>query len=65
MNDDETVLKADEVAELLRCDRKTVYLMVQREAIPHRHVGRSIRFSKAAVLEWLRSTQVCAPNKRR
>jgi excisionase family DNA binding protein len=47
------VLTADEVAALLRCDRKTVYLAVARDSIPHRRLGRKVVFSRAALLEWL------------
>lgn len=60
---DPEILTTAEVAELLRVDRKTIYSMVQRKLIPHRHVGagkRALRFSRAAVLEWVRSTSVCA-----
>ena len=47
------VMTADEVAALLRCDRKTVYEAVLREAIPHRRLGRRVFFSRHALLEWL------------
>lgn len=47
------VMTTDEVADLLRVDRKTVYDMAKRQKIPHRRVGRLIRFSRAAVLAWL------------
>ena len=48
------VLKVAEVAALLRCDRKTVYSLVQRGKLPGaKRVGRGIRVSKRAVLEWL------------
>ena len=47
------VLTADEVAALLRCDRKTVYSMAKRGKIPHRKVGRCVRFSRERILDWL------------
>jgi excisionase family DNA binding protein len=47
------VLTADEVAELMRCDRKTVYEAVLRQDIPHRRLGRRVFFSRVALLEWL------------
>ena len=50
------VLKVAEVAALLRCDRKTVYSLVQRGKLPGaKRIGRGIRVSKRAVLEWLAS----------
>jgi len=47
------VLTADEVASLMRCDRKTVYEAVLRRDIPHRRLGRRVFFSRAAVFDWL------------
>lgn len=50
------VLTVEEVAALLRLDRKTVYGMVQRNEIPGaRECGRAIRFHRSTVLEWLAS----------
>ena len=48
------VLNADEVAELLRVDRKTVYSMVARKKLPGcRRVGRCLRFHRDRILQWL------------
>ncbi len=47
------VLTADEAAAFLRCDRKTIYRAVLRNAIPHRRVGRKVLFLRVALLEWL------------
>ncbi len=47
------VITADEVAALMRCDRKTVYEAVLRRDIPHRRLGRRVFFSRIALLEWL------------
>jgi excisionase family DNA binding protein len=52
------VLTVLEVAELLRCDRKTVYAAIRRTGLPHQKISaRALRFSREAVLEWLRSGQ--------
>lgn len=59
------VLTVDELAALLRVERKTAYAAIARGDIPGAHrVGRSIRISRDAVLEWLR-TQAHAPRSRR
>lgn len=59
------VLVVDEVARLLRLNRKTVYAMVQRGEIPGaRWCGRALRFSRAAVLAWLAEGQGRAPRSR-
>ncbi|MFO7563974.1 MAG: helix-turn-helix domain-containing protein [Enhygromyxa sp.] len=40
------VLTADEVAGLLRVNRKTVYEAAQRGDIPHRRLGRRLVFEQ-------------------
>ena len=59
------VLTADDLALLLRVDRKTVYEAARRGQIPGaRRVGaRVLRWSRDVVLEWLRSGQGCAPRR--
>ncbi len=53
------LLTAGEVAQLLRTTRRAVYSRVQRGEIPGVvRVGRSLRFQRAAVLQWLRA---CGP----
>jgi excisionase family DNA binding protein len=47
------VLTADEVAALLRVDRKTVYDAAGRGDIPCRRIGKRILFSRQAVMLWL------------
>jgi len=47
------VMKADEVARLCRVNRKTVYDAFKRGELPGRKVGKLLRFSRVAVIEWL------------
>lgn len=47
------VLTADEVADLLRLDRKTVYDYAGRGVIPCQRIGKRMLFSRAAVVQWL------------
>jgi excisionase family DNA binding protein len=48
------VLTADELAALLRVDRKTVYAAFRAGELPGgRRIGGTIRFSRDAVLRWL------------
>ncbi|TKC90017.1 helix-turn-helix domain-containing protein [Polyangium fumosum] len=52
------VLTADELAALLRVDRKTVYNLITRGDIPGvRRLGKTIRISRDAVLRWLSEGQ--------
>jgi excisionase family DNA binding protein len=49
------VLTADEVAEFLRLDRKTVYDYAGRGVIPCQRIGKRMLFSREALTLWLRS----------
>jgi excisionase family DNA binding protein len=51
----DAVLDVEEVALLLRIGRNTVYELVGRNEIPHRRLGKQIRFSRAALMRWLDS----------
>ena len=60
------VMTADEVAALLRVNRKTVYTAFKLGEIPGgRRIGGTIRFHRAAVLQWLAQGQACAPRSLR
>jgi excisionase family DNA binding protein len=53
-----TVLTVDELATLLRVNRKTVYDALSRGEIPGaRRVGSTYRILRAAVIDWLSSGQ--------
>jgi len=49
------VVNVEAIARLLRVGRNTVYTLVARNEIPHRRLGKQIRFSRAAVMRWLAS----------
>jgi excisionase family DNA binding protein len=49
------VLDVADAARLLRIGRNTVYELVARNAIPHRRLGKQIRFSRTAIMRWLNS----------
>ncbi len=53
--DDRDVLDVPQVAQLLGVGRNTIYALVAKNQIPHRRVGKAIRFSRAAVMSWLAS----------
>ena len=49
-----SVLTVEEVAELMRIDRKTAYAAVAEGDLPGvRRVGRCIRVSRDVLLQWL------------
>lgn len=47
------IMTADEVAEFLRLDRKTVYDFAGRGEIPCQRLGKRILFSRGALVSWL------------
>lgn len=64
--DEHDVLTADEVAELLRVDRKSIYAAVARGEVPGvLRLGRLIRFSRSVVLRWVREGQTPSRTRRR
>ena len=49
------VIDVQAVARLLRVGRNTVYTLVSRNEIPHRRLGKQIRFHQGAIMRWLGS----------
>jgi excisionase family DNA binding protein len=59
------VLTVDELADLLRLERKTVYACISRGEIPGvRRLGGAIRIHREAVLRWLAEGQGRTPRLR-
>ena len=52
---DDDVLTVDGVAALLKLGRNGVYEAVGRNEIPHRRIGKQIRFSRRGIMRWLES----------
>jgi excisionase family DNA binding protein len=50
---DPDVLTTREARELLRIGRDALYAACAENRIPHRRIGRVIRFSKDALMRWL------------
>jgi len=55
---DDDVLDVREAAALLRLGRNAVYDGCARNEIPHRRIGKAIRFSRRALLAWLAGDRV-------
>lgn len=49
------VLDVPHVATLLGVGRNTIYALVAKNQIPHRRLGKAIRFSRSSVMSWLSS----------
>jgi len=62
---DQTMLIADEVAQMLRVDRQRVYELVRTNAIPVIRVGeRQYRFDADAIKEWINNGGTFTTNRR-
>jgi excisionase family DNA binding protein len=51
---DDEILTLDEAALFLKVKKRMLYDRVQRNNIPHLRVGKLIRFSKRALLDWMK-----------
>jgi excisionase family DNA binding protein len=58
------IYSADELAELLGVNRKTIYEAASRGDIPHRRLGRRLIFERGSVLAWLRQSSAISEPKR-
>lgn len=47
------VMTAEQVADLLGVDKKTIYDKANRGQIPCRRLGRRMLFGRRAILDWL------------
>jgi excisionase family DNA binding protein len=45
-------LRVNEVADLLRCKKRTIYDMVEQDRIPYRKVGGRLLFDADEIIEW-------------
>lgn len=45
-------LRVEEVADLLRCKKRTIYDMVEQRRIPYRRVGGRLLFDLAEIIDW-------------
>ena len=50
---DRDVLDVPGAMDLLRLGRNAVYRLCATNEIPHRRVGKQLRFSRSALLRWL------------
>ncbi|HPF40816.1 MAG TPA: helix-turn-helix domain-containing protein [Phycisphaerae bacterium] len=52
---DPIIMSAVEVARMLRISRRKVQLMAQAGEIPHRRIGKLLRFHRESVENWLKN----------
>ncbi len=51
--EDNSVMRAEEVWPMLRIGRNTLYQWCEQGRIPHKKVGRVLLFSRKRLREWL------------
>ncbi len=47
------ILTVEEVADFLRCNRKTVYSAIEAKQLPGRRVGKKVVIMRDVLLTWL------------
>lgn len=57
------LLTKREAAAFMACSERTIDRWRMEERLPHVHVGGYIRFSREALMQWIRSRTVHAVNK--
>ena len=57
MTDDDKLLTAGEVADLIRVTRAWVYAETRRNAIPHLRLGRYVRYRRSAIEKWMQAVE--------
>jgi len=57
-NNQSDILTVDEVAELLKIPRSSVYKLAQQRKIPAKKVGRHWRFRRETLINWISDTKV-------
>ena len=57
MTDDDKLLTAGEVADLIRVTRAWVYAETRRNAIPHLRLGRYVRYRRSAIEAWMKAVE--------
>lgn len=53
--EEDTYLRPQEAAELMKCSRWTVYELVKQNKLTVAHIGNRIRIRKSVVLEFMRN----------
>lgn len=52
-SDESWALRAKEVQRMLNIGRNTLYELVKKGKIPHKHIGRILLFPRRPLQEWL------------
>jgi excisionase family DNA binding protein len=65
VGDDDVVLVASEVAELLRMTPAWVYAETRANRLPHVRLGRYVRYRRATILAWLEAEEARIARERR
>jgi excisionase family DNA binding protein len=61
---DPVIMTVDEIAALLRLNRKTVYELAHQGKIPVRRIGRSLRANRETLMRWLAEGEALREGRR-
>jgi len=59
-NGQEEMISAKEVARLLQCDLQVVYTKCAHRELPHVKMGKSYKFKKSEILNWIKQQQAAS-----
>jgi len=65
MNEAETFLDVEQVAEYLKLSTATIRKWVLIKFIPYKKIGRSVRFSSLEIQEWMMSKSSSPRNQQK
>lgn len=51
-------MTAKEAAQYLGCTPYTIYKLARNKEVPHWHIGRSVRFSKSTLDQWIKNQEL-------
>lgn len=57
MTTEADIIDVRAASELLRVGRHVLYALCGRNQIPHRRVGKHLRFSRSALMRWLEGSR--------
>ena len=63
MNGKEDILDIEQASDLLRLSKTTVYKMVKEGKLPHRKLGKQIRFSREVLQNFIKTGEPGTPER--
>lgn len=55
---DDELISVDDLAEIIKIDKQTIYRWCKRKMMPHIRIGVTYRFRKKEIIDWLNKNSV-------